>query len=276
MPNADVAGGCKCQVLTEPVPESQLVGNNPIEFTAGRLWWGTSTAANYAETAIPNVLSYPGYYQAPDHMDMIAPWIWVNNQGRRVKINLTERSITSYGGAAQTMVNNYNYNFAGTGGPNEGEQWAEGVFQTFKMDPSSAGQPMGAMLITTKTMVWSVPKYDDFVIHKIKIKHVDDVPFEDFYMCFPAQVQYNNGQIVNNAFKFKNDMQFDWDPERGNFHFFTTMCSGPTTESAPISFSIFEPPGDVTGDAGDPGNITEGGIPGSQTLRTRSPGVGAF
>ena len=60
------------------VPESQLVGNNSIEFTAGRLWWGTTTAANYAETAIPNVLSYPGYYQAPDHIDMIAPWIWVN------------------------------------------------------------------------------------------------------------------------------------------------------------------------------------------------------
>ncbi|MXX12277.1 MAG: hypothetical protein F4Z86_02315, partial [Gemmatimonadetes bacterium] len=50
------------EVVNAQVPESQLVGNNPIEFTAGRLWWGTSTAANYAETAIPNVVSYPGYY----------------------------------------------------------------------------------------------------------------------------------------------------------------------------------------------------------------------
>ncbi len=246
------------EAVNAQVPESQLVGNNPIEFTAGRLWWGTSTAANYAETAIPNVVSYPGYYQAPDHMDMIAPWIWINNQGRRVKINLTERSIVSFGGAAQPMVNNYNYNFVGPGGTNEAEQWGEGIFQTFKMDPASPADAMGAIQITTKTMVWSVPKYDDFVIHKIKIKHVDDVPFEDFYMCFPAQVQYNNGQLVNNAFKFKNDMQFDWDPERKIFIFYDDV-QWPTTESSPISFNIFEPPGDVTGDGGDPGNITESG-----------------
>ena len=75
---------------------------------------------------------------------------------------------------------------------------------------------------------------------------------------FSAQVQYNNGQLVNNAFKFKNDMQFDWDPERKVFIFYDDV-QWPTTESAPISFNIFEPPGDVTGDGGDPGNITEAG-----------------
>ena len=245
-------------VNAQAVPEDQLVGNNSIEFTAGRLWWGTSTAANYAETAIPNVVSYPGYYQATDHMDMIAPWIWVDNQGRRVKLNLTERSIVSFGGAVQPMSNNYNYNFAGPGGSDEAEQWGEGIFQTFRMDPASPADAMGAMQITTKTMAWSVPKYDDFVIHKIKIKQVDEVVLEDFYMCFPAQVQYNNGQLVNNAFKFKNDMQFDWDPEREIFIFYDDV-QWPTTDSAPISFDIYEPPGDVTGDAGDPGNITEAG-----------------
>ena len=156
--------------------ESTLVGNSAIEFTAGRLWWGTSAAANYAETAIPNVLSYPGYYQAPDHMDMIAPWIWVTKEsyGTPVKLNLTERSIVSYGGAVQPMSNNYNYNFVGPGGTAEAEQWGEGIFQTFRLDPADASRPLGAMQITTKTMAWTVPKYDDFIIHKIKIEHVDD------------------------------------------------------------------------------------------------------
>ncbi|MDP6038957.1 MAG: hypothetical protein QGG64_10430, partial [Candidatus Latescibacteria bacterium] len=98
------------------------------------------------------------------------------------------------------------------------------------------------------------------------------VPLEDFYMNFPAQVQYNNGQLVNNAFKFKNDMQFDWDPDREIFIFYDDV-QWPTTQTSPVGFDIYQSPGDVVGDAGDPGNITEAG---SLDRRLYEPEARAF
>ena len=162
------------QLPTEPVPESQLVSNTSYSITIGRLWWGTSCAANYAETYIPNVISYPGFYQALDHMDMIAPFIMFDNQGISAYINLEERNIVTYGGAIVPFELHNNYNFVGDGGIDEAEQWGQGVFQTFRMQLNAPDQPQGAVLITTKSRAWSVPKYDDFVIHHVKMKNVDE------------------------------------------------------------------------------------------------------
>ena len=245
------------QLPTEPVPESQLVPNASYPITVGRLWWSTSCAANYAETYVPNVISYPGYYQAPDHMDMIAPFIMFDNQGTSAYINLEERNIVSYGGAIIPFEIHNNYNFAGDGGIDEAEQWAVGVFQTFKNQLSAPDQPQGAVLITTQNHgVWSVPRYDDFVIHHIKMKNVDSVPFINFYYNMPAQVRY--GQVIGGRYKFLNDTEYAWDPEREIFMFYDDV-QWLRGEAAPVGFDVLQAPGDVTGDAGDPGNITEAG-----------------
>ncbi len=249
-------GKGSAQLPTNAVPEGQLVPNSSFPITVGRLWYGTSCGANYAETYIPNVMSYPGYYEAPDQIDMIAPFIMFVNQGENAYINLEERNIGSYGGAQIPFTLHNNYNFAGDGGINEAEQWGEGVFQTFKQQSTAPDLPQGAVLITTKSMAWSVPKYDDFVIHKIKLKNVDDVPFTDFYYNMPAQVQY--GELENNIFKFLNDMEYQWDPDREVFMFYDDV-QWLRGEAAPTAFDIYQPPGNTTGDAGDPGNITEAG-----------------
>ena len=251
-------GVSNAQLPTESVPESQLVSNTSYSLTIGRLWWGTSCAANYAETYIPNVISYPGFYQALDHMDMIAPFIMFDNQGVSAYINLEERNIVSYGGAIVPFELHNNYNFVGDGGIDEAEQWGQGVFQTFKMQLSAPDQPQGAVLITTKSRAWSVPKYDDFVIHHVKMKNVDDVPFTNFYYNMPAQVRYGVRDAGGSNYKFSNDMEYIWDPEREIFMFYDDV-QWLRGDAAPLGFDVFQSPGDVTGDAGDPGNITESG-----------------
>ena len=249
-------GNGNAQLPTEAVPEGQLIANTSFPITVGRLWWATSCAANYAETYVPNVISYPGYYEAPDHMDMIAPFIMFLNQGTNAYINLEERNIGTYGGAQVPFAQHNNYNFAGDGGINEAEQWGEGVFQTFIMQSQAPDQPQGAVLITTKSMAWSVPEYDDFVIHKVKMKNVDNVPFTDFYYNMPAQVRY--GQIVSGRYRFLNDMEYQWDPDREVFLFYDDV-QWLRGEAAPVGFDIYQSPGNTTGDAGDPGNITQAG-----------------
>ena len=53
-------------------------------------------------------------------------------------------------------------------------------------------------------------------------------------------------------------MEYQWDPEREIFLFYDDV-QWLRGDAAPLSFDGFQAPGNVTGDAGDPGNITEAG-----------------
>ena len=120
-----------------------------------------------------------------------------------------------------------------------------------------------------RVMAWSQPGYDDFVLVKCRLTNTDSVPFEDFYY---TRLVSPDGPYRPAPVSSGWDVEYLWDPEVSDdvgFVFYDDTSLPPT--SPPPVYTI--PPGDVTGNAGDPGNIA---IQGSTDRKLYSPALYAF
>jgi hypothetical protein len=136
------------------------------------------------------------------------------------------------------------------------EEYSHGVAWSYDANPSDANFP----LLYQKRMFrasWSLPEYDDFIINIMVIKNIDTRAWTDAYfglwkpICL-AREGHN---------RYKNDDEYTWETdletfgdENGAFVFYDDT-SWPGFGSTPAVYSI--PPGDVSGDRGDPGNIIQ-------------------
>jgi len=68
--------------------------------------------------------------------------------------------------------------------------------------------------INRRSMVWSIPKYDDFVIHEVTIFNTEFSTLNDVYfgMRYGIRITQRSGT--------RQDEKYDWDPQREMFYFY--------------------------------------------------------
>jgi hypothetical protein len=161
-----------------------------------------------------------------------------------------------------TVTQNYNLVNAG-----KAEEALDGTIGSVQYDASGKRHMKYELKGTVR--VWSQPNYDDFVIMECTLTNTDDTTFNDFYY---ARLVTPNGPYSPPSVSVGWDKEYEWDSVLGDsigFMFYDDTSLPPTT-AAPV-YSI--PPGDSTGNAGDPGNI---GIQGSRNFKLYAPYVYAY
>ena len=147
--------------------------------------------------------------------------------------------------AVQQTEHFKNYNLVD---PTKPEEEIRGVIGSFKYDSNNKRHLQYE--IEGKVMVWSLPKYDDFVLIKCRLTNTDDVTFNDFYYARYLEPRGPYSPLGTNY-----DVEYLWDLEisdKVGFIFYDDTEWSPT---APDSAVYDEFPGTITGDRGDPGNI---------------------
>lgn len=246
---------------------------NPERLTRGKYWIKCLPNGQLdRETTVGNnqwESLYPGDYNAQDESAggwdagaiyngaMVAgqPVAWFY---RSVQYN----SPHIYAIGQTTVTQNYNLANAG-----RAEEYLDGTIGSLQYDGSGKRHMKYELKGTVR--VWSQPKYDDFVIMECTLTNTDDTTFNDFYY---VRMVTPDGPYRPPSVSVGWDKEYEWDPVMGDslgFIFYDDTSLPPTT-AAPL-YSI--PPGDSTGNAGDPGNI---GIQGSRNFKLYSPYVYAY
>ncbi len=179
-------------------------------------------------------MSYPGFLDGPYNF-------WEGNQ-HGIVVYATKN------GQAITFVNyakkfesiepvidvqlHKNYNFSES--PDKPEEYITATSQI----------PEYPLEIESERMAWSLPKYDDFILVRIKLTNTGTDALQDLY--FARNVPWEQ------AHGFNNDQKFMWLEEEKAFVFYDDRSFSWNSEEE----TYFEyGPGPVTGDAGDPVDI---------------------
>lgn len=229
------------------------VDQRPVnrDITRGKFWLLDAVENN---VGVDKAGTYPGYHDTRNH-------VLHNQTAFFLDVTVADQSYHEWPRAPympnwctqpQQLVKNYNFKLS----IDEAEEYTEGRCHTYDSDPSDEFIPLLYELYT-KRMVWSLPKYDDFVIWKMVVKNIDTRPWTDAYIGYNYVV---NPSGAGDA-RFTNDNEYVWasdlktyGDEQGAFIFYDDV-SWPNFSNAPAIYLY--PPGDETGDRGDPGNILE-------------------
>ncbi len=160
-----------------------------------------------------------------------------------------------------TLVKNYNLV-----DPTQPEEYYYGTFGSAQYDEQQ--QRHMQYEIEGKVMVWSLPKYDDFVIMKCKLTNTDDVVFEDYYYTRKLSVR-GPGNPLSASYDVEYLWEEDVSEELGFIYYDDTSWDPISGEQTTYLYH----PGTITGDRGDPGNIK---VAGSGDKKLYSPHLYAF
>lgn len=210
-------------------------------------------------------VAYPGYYDNRNE----ASGGWDNNaiyHGAQVggedvawmyRNNFNAANIFAV--TPSSLVKNYNLV-----NPNAPEEMVTGTIGSDTVD-GNGKRHMGYKL-EGRLMGWSQPRYDDFIIIKCKLTSTDRDTLKNFYY---ARYVTPNGPYRPSSVSSGWDVEYLWDPAVSDTigFIFYDDTSLPPTAPAPV-YTI--PPGDSTGNAGDPGNI---GTQGSRDFKLYSPSL---
>ncbi len=246
---------------------------NPERLTRSKYW--LKTAPNGAldrETTIGNnqwLSLYPGDYNAQGESaggwdaNVIYNGAMVAGQPVGWYYRSVQYNSPNVYAITQTAVTQ-NYNLVN---PLRAEEYLTGEIGSYQLD--GAGKRHMKYSLSGTVRVWSQPKYDDFVIMECTLTNTDDTTFNDFYY---ARLVTPNGPYRPSSVSVGWDKEYEWDTVMGDTlgYIFYDGTSLPPTTTAPV-YSI--PPGDSTGNAGDPGNI---GVQGSRNYKLYSPYVYAY
>jgi hypothetical protein len=157
-----------------------------------------------------------------------------------------------------------NYNLVNPAAP---EELISGTIGSDTLD-ATGRRHMGYKL-EGRVMGWSQPGYSDFVIIKCKLTCTDRDTLKDFYY---ARYVTPEGPYRPTSVSSGWDVEYLWDPTVSDtlgFVFYDDTSIPPT--GPPPVYTIF--PGNITGNAGDPGNI---GTQGSRDFKLYSPSLYAY
>lgn len=217
-------------------------GSTEHKFTRGKFWTVISEG-------VPNppiwLASYPGYFDAPSNwFNTLSNWVGDVDGTQVVTGGWPGVNVVHH-----TLVKNYNFTESLT----EAEEYS---YETVSAVPIEAvTDPIIPLEVSRKRMVWSLPRYDDFVIQREVFTNVGSTTVTDWYYNVAFGINISLGIPYGVSF----DDEYMWDPtfrnfrtEQGNFVFYDDTSMPPNQD--PVSYDIS--PGDQTGDRGDPGNIT--------------------
>ena len=211
------------------------------QLTRGKFW-------TIVSEAVPNPAAwrsaYPGYFEAPTS--------WFNTFGNWVALVDGDLLVTgppTFNIVGHTLVKNYNFSQSAQ----EAEEYSFEVVTG--VDPAGAAEPAIPLRVSRKRMVWSLPQYDDFIIQREVYTNEGSTTIQDWYNSITYSINIATGVPYATSF----DDEYVWDAsfstfreEQGNFVFYDDTSMPPNQN--PVAYGIS--PGDVTGDRGDPGNIT--------------------
>jgi hypothetical protein len=252
-----------CAVLVPQAVWSQFQPEY-VALTRGKFWGTMSdagTEVNGREGRANINYAYPGSYSSDNMMFGALPLdvLMVKTPEQGV-IPAQQYLVMRQGTDPSVWVSDFkhelhqNYNFVNS--LTEPEEWSWGRSRSYDPEPEDDSYP----LLYEKSIyraVWSLPEYDDFIINIVTIKNVDIRPWSDAYFGLWKPVTMTEAGRV----RFSNDLEYRWEEdletfgdENGGFVFYDDT-SWPGFGTTPATYTI--PPGDVTGDIGDPGNIKE-------------------
>lgn len=217
-------------------------GSTQHSLTRGKFWAVISEAVPHPPIWLS---SYPGYFEAPSNwFNTLSFWVGDVDGTQTVTGGFPGFNVVPH-----TLVKNYNFTQSLT----EAEEYS---FETVSaVDPEGTGVPEIPLTVSRKRMVWSLPKYDDFIIQREVYTNVGAGTITNWYYNIAFGINIALGVPYGTTF----DDEYLWDPsfrnlrtEQGNFVFYDDTSMPPNQE--PVAYDIS--PGDVTGDRGDPGNIT--------------------
>jgi hypothetical protein len=218
-------------------------------------------------------LSYPGYYDC--NTEASGGWdknaIYVGGQIAGRDVAWLFRNGTYDDADIYTIVDNppakatKNYNIKDVAWP---EEYFQGSIFSPKLDAS--GNRHMAFQIDGIVGGWSIPQYDDFIVIKCRFTNQDDDTIKNFYYArwVTPDGPYRPSSVSNGW-----DKEYLWDPAVSDtlgFIFYDDNTI-PATTGIPNVYTI--PPGNVTGNCGDPGNI---GTQNSRNFKLYSPSLYAF
>ncbi len=232
---------------TEPPADQRPVSR---DMTRGKFWLNEAWENN---VGIPKAGTYPGYHETNNHVlhNQTAFFLDAKTADQDYH-NWPRGSVAGWCTTPQQLVKNYNFTLS----LDEAEEYTVGRCHTYDSDTEDEFIPL-YYEVYTKRMVWSLPRYDDFVIWEMVVKNTDERAWEDAFIGYNFVVD-PSGAGDN---RFSNDNEYVWagdlktyGDEQGAFIFYDDN-SWPGFSESPAVYLY--PPGNETGDRGDPGNILE-------------------
>ncbi len=231
--------------------------------TRGKVWMTVHNAFRLGEVDLPwpfYSMDYPGHstgssqWDKPSYLEAGGYAIYAERGGVPVAHTLNGKFYASsqymYPTADAELVQNFNLADQSI----KAEEIVSGAFHLIDLDVD----------ISHESMVWSYPKYDDFVIHEFTITNTGSDDLTNLH--FGTRLAIWNtarGDILGPGDNY--DDKYGWDETAGLFYVYDDRAFLWETE-VPVSFN--HGPGPTTGDIGDPADITQ---PGSKDHELLSP-----
>lgn len=242
----------------------------PITLTRGKLWFCSlpnGSVEHERERFINSVYdAYPGGYDqnnditgGPDGRIFNVARIAGEEVGWEYRPSRTISDV--YEIEPPILVKNYNLI-----DPILPEEYFYGVIGSYELDAED--RPHMAYELYGTVMVWSLPKYDDFVIIKCKLTNADTVTFEDYYYTRQLTIR-GPGNPLGASYDIEYLWEDDVSEDIGFIYYDDTSWDPNTGEPTIYQYH----PGNISGDRGDPGNIK---VQGSTDKRLYSPHLYAF
>ena len=214
------------------------------------------------------LLTYPGHYETDNEVgggwDATRIFNVAQLGGENVGWEYRNQRTMSHVYAIEQTELFKNYNLVD---PNQPEEYITGIIGSYQSD--KRGNKHMAYQLEARTMVWSVPKYDDFVLIHCKLTNTDTLTFENFY--YSRMVSPDGpGKPISSSY----DVEYLWDQEISDdvgFIFYDDTSWPPEGKGDSSVYTIH--PGTITGDRGDPGNIE---VANSRDRKLYSPFLYAF
>jgi len=233
-----------------PLTVSAQVVWNKKTLTRGKLWatlWNSFQYGDPVEVSNAfHTLDYPGYSKSADiddalnYADAAGYAIYGLRNGVAFAYTINSRFFPSgeyiYPNKETTLIKNYNL-----------------------ADPSIAGEEiitgghhvLGLEVdLKRRSMVWSYPAYDDFIIHEVTIRNVEFSMLENIYfgMRYAVRITQRSGT--------RGDEKYGWEPQQKFFYFYDER-SFRFDDETPVDFNYGVGP--ERGDVADARDIWEPG-----------------
>ncbi|RKY76594.1 hypothetical protein DRQ07_10060, partial [candidate division KSB1 bacterium] len=224
---------------------------NKESLTRGKVWLTIANSLRLGEVDLPwtyYAMDYPGYSTGSNLSDKSS---YIQGGGYMIygeRGGVAEAYTISgcfyasskyvYPTVNSQLIKNYNL----TNPAIEAEEEVTGAHHVIALDVD----------VAHKSMVWSFPGYSDFVIHEYTITNTGDTPLENVH--FGTRLAINNtwkGDFIGPG--TDQDDKYGWDEANQCFYVYDDRSFNWADES-PIQFNFG--PGPVTGDIGDPADIT--------------------
>jgi len=261
---------------TEDLP---FVDPSFYTLSRGKMWqcsydWGLEGYDRYF-----NRTAYPGYSgnggDTPNCFTNHRSWTYymgckdgycLMQRQRRFGI---DRTYLTYG--EHQFVQNYNFALD----PNMPEEYKIGQAISTDAVPQDGGLANLKLDFRCEKYVWSLPKYDDFLITRTVVKNIDTVPLTDvrvgwYLNMTPSLWGHNRGFRDDTEYLWRDDLPMALDEGEGTYIFFDDT----EIRQASGTKTVYDiEPGATYGDRGDPGNIR---TLGSIDTKLYSPQVVAY